>query len=147
MSINIQLLTLDGMELSKSTIEVQADNIIANVIDGFDSALELDVKLKYVEETIKLARGKIKENVQKESDKGVNSYQGCTVSKKKGSYRLDYSKDKVYSDIEKELEERKKLLDQAYNSTAILVINDGEIVPKVPVKTWVADSISYTFKK
>ena len=40
---NIKLIALEGLELSKATIEVIADNLIINVIEGFDSALETDL--------------------------------------------------------------------------------------------------------
>lgn len=147
MSSNIQLLTLDGLELSKGTIEVIADNLIVNVIDGFDSALETDVKLKYVEKTIKLARGKINCLAIKEAEKGVNSYANCEISRKNGGKILDYEKDEVYKKIKKALDERKKQLDSAYNFDGFLADNDGVEIPKVPVKTFIKDSISYTFKK
>ena len=143
---NIKLIALDGLELSKATIEVIADNLIINVIEGFDSALETDVKLKFIEETVKLARGKINTLAINQSV-GISSFEGCKIANKKGGQILDYEKDQRYNDLKAELELRKQHLDQAFKFDGHFVTNDGEIIPKVPVKTFVKDSISYTFKK
>ena len=146
MSSNIQLISLEGLELSKGTIEVIADNLIINVIDGFDSALETDIKLKFIEETIKLARGKINTLAINQSV-GVASFEGCKITAKKGGQTLDYEADKEYLRLKTLLDERKELLNQAYKLSINLVTDDGEIIPKVPVKTFIKDSISYAFKK
>ena len=143
---NIKLIALEGLELSKATIEVIADNLIINVIEGFDSALETDLKLKFVEETVKLARSKINTLAINQST-GITSFEGCKITAKKGGQTLDYEKDQRYNDLKAELELRKQHLDQAYKFDGHFVTNDGEIIPKIPVKTFVKDSISYTFKK
>jgi hypothetical protein len=147
MSSNLQLITLYGMELSKATIEVQADNLIVNVIDGFQSALETDIKLKFIEETVKSARSKINTLAMNEANTGIQSFEGCKVTQKKGGQILDYEQDPEYAKIKKELDARKSLLDTAFKTDGHLVINDGELVPKVPVKTFIKDSISYSFRK
>jgi len=143
---NIKLIDLEGLELSKSIIEVIADNLIINVIEGFESALETDIKLKFIEETIKIARGKINTLAINQST-GITSFEGCKITNKKGGQTLDYEADKEYLRIKTLLDERKELLNQAYKLDINLVTNDGEIIPKVPVKTFVKDSISYTFRK
>jgi len=135
------------MELSKATIEVQADNLIVQVIDGFESALEVDVKLKFIEETVKNARGKINLLAMGEAAKGVKSIDGCTITQKVGGKTLDYEKDPGYAKIKKQLDGRKELLDTAFKTDGYLVDSDGLEVPKVPVKKWIKDSISYTFAK
>jgi len=143
---NIKLIDLEGLDLSKSIIEVIADNLIINVIEGFESALETDIKLKFIEETVKLARGKINTLAINQST-GIESFEGCKITNKKGGQILDYESDKEYLRLKTLLDERKELLNQAYKLDINLVTNDSEIIPKVPVKTFVKDSISYSFKK
>ena len=146
MSNNIQLISLDGLELSKGTIEVIADNLIINVIEGFDSALETDIKLKFIEETVKLARGKINTLAISQSV-GVTSFEGCKITAKKGGQTLDYEKDETYRYLKEQLDKRKYQLDMASKCDGFSCDSDGVEIPKVPVKTFIKDSISYTFKK
>ena len=143
---NNNLMLLDGLELSKSTIDSLSNEIVNKALEGFDSALELDIKLKFIEETIKLARSKINTLAINQSI-GITRFEGCKITAKKGGQTLDYEKDQRYNDLKAELELRKQHLDQAYKFDGHFVTNDGEIIPKIPVKTFVKDSIYYTFKK
>jgi hypothetical protein len=49
--------------------------------------------------------------------------------------------------LKKQLDERKALLSQSFKTVHNVITEQGEIVPKLPVKSYTSDSISYTFKK
>lgn len=133
-------------DLSKSAIENISTNIVTNVIEGFEDALELDLRLKYLEEVIKSAREKINEQVQKESI-GISEKHGVKISSRKGYAVLDFDSDRECYELKVKLEERKSLLSQAFKSTHNLVTDEGEVIPKLPIKNYTKDSVSYTFKK
>jgi hypothetical protein len=143
--MNNNSIDLVGLELTKSNIEVLASNIINQVNEGFQDAIELDCRLKFVEETLKKAREKLKKQVLLA---GINRQEinGVKTSFRNGYAILDYETDSTYEVLKNKLSERKDHLDLAFKSKDEIVIN-GEIIPKIAVKNYTADSISYTFSK
>lgn len=135
----------DIKQLTRSEIESKALSLIEGVQNGYEDAFELDIKLKFLEETIKEAREKISEQLKKKDT--FDNLHGVKVSKRNGYALLDYSKDSVYCELEKQLNERKELLKNAHVSKHMIVTEEGEVIEKVPVKSYVKDSISYTFPK
>lgn len=135
----------DIKQLTRSEIESKALSLIEGVQNGYEDAFELDIKLKFLEETIKEAREKISEQLKKKDT--FDNLRGVKVSKRNGYALLDYSKDSVYCELEKQLNERKELLKNAHVSKHMIVTEEGEVIEKVPVKSYVKDSISYTFPK
>jgi len=114
---------------------------------GEKTAIEMDMQLKFVEETVKQAREKINGFVtQSNIDKGLE-IEGCKVSRREGYAQLNYEDDKTYLQLKTLLAERKELIDSAFKSNHNIVTDDGEIIPKVSVKSYTKDSVSYTFKK
>jgi len=147
MNNNTQIDLLGSNELSKSNINTLADKLIEQFENGNKTAIELDMQLKFIEETVKQARGKINSNVlQSNIDKGL-ILNGCKVSRKEGYAQLNYEDDPEYLRIKTLLAERKELLDSAFKSSFNIVTDEGEVIPKVSVKGYTKDTVSYTFKK
>ena len=143
MNTNLQINT----SLDKVGIEEVSENLIELFKNGELEALEMDCKLKFAEESIKVAREKIKPYVLKKEIGSTHELFGCKVSKRNGYAILDFEQDAEYAMLKKQLDERKSLLSQSFKTVHNVVTEDGEVVPKLPVKSYTSDSISYTFKK
>ncbi len=138
---------LGSNELSKSNISKLSEMLIEPFESGEKTAIEMDMQLKFVEETVKQAREKINGFVtQSNIDKGLE-IEGCKVSRREGYAQLNYEDDKTYLQLKTLLAERKELLDSAFKSNHNIVTDEGEVIPKVSVKNYTKDSVSYTFKK
>ncbi len=143
MNTNLQINT----SLDKVGIEEVSENLIELFKNGELEALEMDFKLKFAEEYIKVAREKIKPWVMKKEIGSTHELFGCKVSKRNGYAILDFEQDAEYAMLKKQLDERKALLTQSFKTVHNVITEDGEVVPKLPVKSYTSDSISYTFKK
>ena len=143
MNTNLQINT----SLDKVGIEEVSENLIELFKNGELDALEMDCKLKFAEESIKVAREKIKPYVLKKEIGSTHELFGCKVSKRNGYAILDFEQDAEYAMLKRQLDERKALLSQSFKTVHNVVTEDGEVVPKLPVKSYTSDSISYTFKK
>lgn len=143
MNTNLQINT----SLDKVGIEEVSENLIELFKNGELDALEMDCKLKFAEESIKVAREKIKPYVLKKEIGSTHELFGCKVSKRNGYAILDFEQDDEYAMLKRQLDERKALLSQSFKTVHNVVTEDGELVPKLPVKSYTSDSISYTFKK
>lgn len=142
---NIDL--LGSNELSKSNISKFSEMLIEPFENGEKTAIEMDMQLKFIEETIKEARVNINSYVTSSNiEKGL-ILNGCKVSLKEGYAQLNYDDDIEYLRLKTLLAERKELLDSAFKSTHNIVTDEGEVIPKVSVKGYTKDSVSYTFKK
>jgi hypothetical protein len=142
---NIDL--LGSNELSKSNISKFSEMLIEPFENGEKTAIEMDMQLKFIEETIKEARVNINSYVTSSNiEKGL-ILNGCKVSRKEGYAQLNYDDDIEYLRLKTLLAERKELLDSAFKSTHNIVTDEGEVIPKVSVKGYTKDSVSYTFKK
>ena len=142
---NIDL--LGSNELSKLNINTLADKLIEQFENGNKTAIEMDMQLKFIEETVKQARVNINNYVTSSHiEKGL-TINGCKVSRKEGYAQLNYEDDPEYLRIKTLLAERKELLDSAFKSSHNIVTDEGEVIPRVSVKSYTKDSVSYTFKK
>ena len=138
---------LGSNELSKSNISKLSEMLIEPFESGEKTAIEMDMQLKFVEETVKQAREKINGFVTSSNiEKGLE-IEGCKVSRREGYAQLNYEDDKEYLRLKTLLAERKELLDSAFKSNHNIVTDEGEVIPKVSVKNYTKDSVSYTFKK
>ena len=147
MNNNTQIDLLGSNELSKSNILTLSEKLIEPFEKGEKTAIEMDMQLKFIEETIKQARANINSYVTSSNiEKGLE-INGCKISRKEGYAQLNYEDDPEYLRIKTLLAERKELLDSAFKSTHNIVTDDGEVIPKVSVKSYTKDSVSYTFKK
>ena len=145
MFMNNTSIDLVGLELTKSNIEKIASDLTKQVDEGFQDAIELDCKLKFVELALKIAREKLNNKAifQAHNRHEINTVK-TTV--KTGHAILNYEEDDAYNKLKERLEERKGHLILAFRSKNEIVVN-GEIIPKVSVKSYVKDSITYTFPK
>jgi hypothetical protein len=134
-------------ELSKSNISTLAIKLIEPFENGEKTAIEMDMQLKFVEETIKKSREQINSFVLASIFAKGFEINGCKVSQKQGYAQLNYEDDLEYLRIKNLLAERKQQLDSAFKSTHNIVTDEGEVIPKVSVKNYTKDSVSYTFKK
>jgi hypothetical protein len=147
MNTNLKNINPIHVNLDRVGIEEVSENLIEAFKNGELDALEMDCKLKFAEESIKSAREKIKPYVMKKEIGSSHQLFGCKVSKRNGYAILDFEQDEEYAFLKKQLDERKALLTQAYKTVHNVVTEQGEIVRKLPVKSYTSDSISYTFKK
>lgn len=147
--MNTKITTINpvSVQLDRVGIEEVSENLIEAFKNGELEALEMDCKLKFAEESIKSAREKIKPYVMKKEIGSTHELFGCKVSKRNGYAILDFEQDAEYAMLKKQLDERKALLSQSFKTVHNVVTEDGEVVPKLPVKSYTSDSISYTFKK
>lgn len=147
MNTNITTINPVSVMLDRVGIEEVSENLIELFKNGELEALEMDCKLKFAEESIKVAREKIKPYVLKKEIGSTHELFGCKVSKRNGYAILDFEQDAEYAMLKRQLDERKALLSQSFKTVHSVVTEDGEVVPKLPVKSYTSDSISYTFKK
>ena len=146
MNNNTQIDLLGSDELSKSNISKFSEMLIEPFENGEKTAIEMDMQLKFIEETIKQARASINSYVTSSNiEKGL-TINDCKVSRKEGYAQLNYEDDPEYLRIKTLLAERKELLDSAFKSSFNIVTDDGEVIPRVSVKSYTKDSVSYTFK-
>lgn len=145
MQDNIQL--LGSNDLSKTSIKTISEKILQVFENGEKTALELDLELKFAEEIIKKTREELNTWVLKSTVSSDLEINGCKIAYKSGYAQLNYEQDSEYLELKTKLAERKKLLDLAYKSGQNIVTDEGEIIPKVRVKNYTKDSITYTFKK
>ena len=147
MNTNITTINPVSVMLDRVGIEEVSENLIELFKNGELEALEMDCKLKFAEESIKVAREKIKPYVMKKEIGSTHELFVCKVSKRNGYAILDFEQDAEYAMLKKQLDERKALLSQSFKTVHNVVTDNGEVVPKLPVKSYTSDSISYTFKK
>ena len=147
MNTKISTINPVSVQIDRVGIEEVSENLIELFKNGELDALEMDCKLKFAEESIKVAREKIKPYVIKKEIGSTHELFGCKVSKRNGYAILDFEQDAEYAMLKKQLDERKALLSQSFKTVHNVVTEDGEVVPKLPVKSYTSDSISYTFKK
>lgn len=139
---------LGSNELSKSNISTLAIKLLEPFENGEKTAIELDMQLKFIEETIKEARVNINSYVTSSNiEKGL-ILNGCKVSRKEGYAQLNYEDDCTYFMLKEKLAYRKQQLDEAFKcKNEIVNTETGEVIPKVSIKGYTKDSVSYTFKK
>lgn len=74
------------------------------------------------------------------------SFKGCEFLLKSGATYYDYSADPVYADLEAQLKKRKEALSLALKTDHSIVDENGEVVPKVPVKSGGGETLNISFK-
>ncbi len=138
---------LGSKELSKSNILDLATKLLEPFENGEKTAIEMDMQLKFIEETIKKSREQLNSFVLASNFTKGFEINGCKIASKEGYAQLNYEEDKTYLQLKTLLAERKELLDIAFKSSHNIVTNDGEVIPKVSIKSYTKDLVSYTFKK
>ena len=133
-------------DISKELINKTAINLTLNVQEGFEDAIDLDVKLKFIEEIIKSSRELINSQVIKEAEE-VKDRLGIKIQVKRGYPKYNFKEDVHYLELLQKAEQREQLLKEAVKTSHQILTEDGEIVPKCPVISYTKDSVSYIFRK
>lgn len=127
-----------------------SDSLTSPVFNNEVDALDHDVKLKALEDSIDDARKKIKIKVIEAAEGRKSSLGvGFTITKG-GTASLNYIDDPAWKRIEQMKKDREKLLKQSFelrqkDPESQLVV-DGEEIPVVTVKAYSAESIRYKFE-
>ena len=139
----VGVITLEHkMEIS----EALTGPVFNNEVD----ALDHDVKLKALEDSIDDARKKIKSKVIEAAEGRKSSLGvGFTITKG-GTASLNYSDDPAWVKLESMKKDREKLLKQAFemhqkDPESQLVV-DSEEIPVVTVKSYSSESVRYKFE-
>lgn len=134
--------------LNKGHIEVTSNNLISSVIEGWEEPIDLDLRLKFIEESVKLARQKIEANVKNCITSETRERYGVKIALRSGYAQYDYEVDEEYKALKTKLKDREELLKEAAKSKSQIFISEsGEQINRPPVKNYTKDSISYTFEK
>jgi chromatin segregation and condensation protein Rec8/ScpA/Scc1 (kleisin family) len=143
-----QILVPKVHSLSRAQMEVTSDDIISSVIDGWEDVLDLDIRLKFMEETIKLARQKIEANVKALNINETPEKYGVKIAFRNGHTVYNLEEDLEYKKLSDKLKERTELLKEvAKSKSEVFITESGEEIKKPSVKSYTKDSISYTFPK
>lgn len=131
--------------LEKAYLAEVSDSLVNRVIEGYESALKVDVKLNCLGEIVKDARAKIKSQVKREAET-ESTVLGVGIKVRNGYANLNYSEDEEYARLEKQLKDRKELLSQSFkmHEKGQELVVDGEQIPVVSVKSYTDDSIIYS---
>lgn len=140
--------TKETAKLTKKDVATNAEQEALAVIDnGEINPLERYCAVKKMGDYIDKYLEVMKPYAIKEQSKhGKESYHsfGKTQLKNSGD-RLDYEQDFVYKKLQKQLKDRKDLLDLAYKSDKTIYDNEGCDVPKVGVKTYGSEVIVLSY--
>ncbi|MFK7900919.1 MAG: hypothetical protein AB8B61_09200 [Cyclobacteriaceae bacterium] len=134
----MEALILTGDNLSKQGIQERKDIILDNIGKGLMCPLDVfktskglkqlcEELIKYTEQDAKIELSKY--------NKEQRTFGSVSFEFSNTGERLDYSKDHVVSDLERQLKERKDLVKLATKSKDKLYDGDGIEVTRVPVKT------------
>ena len=129
-------------------IEPKLKSAINDAIEeGHISPLRAWVTLNQMQKAITalLSDSILRDRVYMLTDTNVQEIENFEVKKSTGGPMLDYAADHKYVELEFLLKERKEKLDMAFKSKDVMVEEKtGEIIPKVPIKTYRKDSITVT---
>jgi hypothetical protein len=131
--------------MSKNEIQLEAQHQLEQVweqgeIDEW-KLLAITARNKAFWETFEKSA---REKVNGVPEKNYKAF-GCEFSTMNTGDRKDYSSDPIYADLERQLKERKDLLDLAFKSTQPIYDQHGAEVPKVPIKTFGGEVLKIKF--
>jgi hypothetical protein len=133
------------LSMSKNEIQLEAQHQLEQVweqgeIDEW-KLLAITARNKAFWETFEKSA---REKVNGVPEKTYKAF-GCEFSTMNTGDRKDYSSDPIYADLERQLKERKDLLDTAFKSTKPMYDEHGAEVPKVPIKTFGGEVLKIKF--
>ena len=133
------------LSMSKNEIQLEAQHQLDQVweqgeIDEW-KLLAITARNKAFWETFEKSA---REKVNGVPEKNYKAF-GCEFSTMNTGDRKDYSSDPIYADLERQLKERKDLLDLAFKSTQPIYDEHGAEVPKVPIKTFGGEVLKIKF--
>jgi hypothetical protein len=139
-----------NFQLENDSIPTPSD-LFKTVNDGNMTAMQAAAYCRKMmaayEKTYKAIQGQLLSEIQNYGKEKALVY-GCQFSTSSTGNRYDYSADGQYSDIEKQLSDRKKLLEIAAKSGKIIIDPDtGEEIAPVPVKSYSSTTILVSIKE
>jgi hypothetical protein len=132
-------------ELNKREIEAYA---MAKANDLFEQGEFDEFQVLAVAERHKVATEtfckEVRSRIKELPEKNYKAF-GCQFSTMNTGDRKNYSSDPIYADLEKQLKERKELLDLAFKSDKPIYDEHGAEVPKVGIKTYGSEVLKIKF--
>jgi hypothetical protein len=133
------------LSMSKNEIQLEAQHQLEQVWEQGEvdewKLLAITARNKAFWETFEKSA---REKVNGVPEKNYKAF-GCEFSTMNTGDRKDYSSDPIYADLERQLKERKDLLDTAFKSTQPMYDEHGAEVPKVPIKTFGGEVLKIKF--
>lgn len=155
-TLNTQILRNAG--LTKASIEAFAENIVSPVLEGEQNPLELYTQIKALEEALKVAKDKIKDEATKEAEKYGNKPfdfmgVGMQVTSVKTEYDFTGTGDYDLFVLEEQLETAKQKVEdrkatlKTLKTPTPMITSEGEAITVNPPIKKVTTGIKTTFKK
>lgn len=139
-----------GIALTKSELQLFAEQTAQEVLDGRASALETSMRLKFVEESAAAARKLIEDAAIREAGlyhKQDRNVLGVAFDVRSRQADLDYTCDPEIVRLLAEIDQRKKLLKAGADAGQEAVLINDEVVPVPERKAGVSTSLYLTFPK
>lgn len=134
---------MDMMSLTKKEIQSEAVNQVQKILDSGELNME-----EVVSKIVKLKEyvNSFDKALRKNDCIPVGSYQGVKAVESNTGDRLDYEADPVYKKLKDELKAREEVLKAAFKNKDIdMADKNGEVIPRVPVKTYSSTVIKVSF--
>lgn len=144
---------IEGMPTSKQAIQVMANDIIQHVESGEDNPLDVFVKVKALEEALKIAKQSIEDKALEEAEKygkGVFAHMGANITVRETGVKYDYTSVSSWKSIQDkidELKEQQKVIETmaraATSDHPYVDAESGEVCIGVPRQSKTAITISF----
>jgi hypothetical protein len=135
----------EAMQVTKNSIGERIKTITEAIEAGEIDPTTAFVQSKIMKDFADDVYNAAKDKVDLSNSNLPSNLSGVELSIRAGYETLDYEKDPVYADISKKLKEREGQLKAAYNNSrnfgGVITDEDGVVVPIVPVKSVVKDSV------
>lgn len=148
----MNIIEFNNQAVTKQSIKDTCDNIVNAVSNGELDALSAQIRIKHLEEVVKDLKKRLFEYSDNQFDRDAENKKvvkdNAEISRVDRLASLDYESDEEYSRLNKELKDRKMLLDDAFKMAEKgheLVI-DGEIIPVVNRKSGGSTYFKVTLK-
>ena len=141
-----------GNDFSKKNIQLIADSMYKDVIDGNTESLPLYIKAKFLESLSKEIIKKVKDTARDEAgnySKVDSVYNNAEFSLSNSGNILDYESDEEYAKLKKQLSNRQNKLKQSFEMSKTggqYVDESGELITVCKVKKHSETTIKVSFK-
>ena len=136
------------MNSTKEETKQLGQNMIEAVKQGELDALDEIVRIKKEIEFLESYYDELKpyaiEEREKYPEKRLN-IKGALIELSYTGDRLDYDSDPIYKELNDAKKHRQKELKDAYKTSNDVVTSDGELIPKIPVKSAGKQIIKITY--
>jgi hypothetical protein len=136
-------------DYKKETIQAESMQVVQRVKDGEISALNAHLMAKALVKMADVIVDQTKAETIKEAatyGKDQSTLFGASFQVANSPNTYDFESDTVYAELNEQLKKRRELLSQSLKTTADMVDINGEVIPKVPVKSHGGETLKVTFK-